>query len=148
MCQMSSPDCQIVLPEVRTILEPTILFWARFEGQNLFHIADKWRCCWVTSEFVDKCSASLGNSPLPRPQSQLGKGWMHMSCVRADFYWKINSWLNKCSEQKKSGLVIFFLLLKRSEQCRCFCLSWNVSDVCVVLHSYYSCNLIILWNLI
>lgn len=23
-----------------------IFFWARFEGQNLFHVADAWRCCW------------------------------------------------------------------------------------------------------
>ena len=30
------------LPEVRTILDPTIFFWARFEGQNLLHVADAW----------------------------------------------------------------------------------------------------------
>ena len=40
------------LPEVRATLDPTVLFWARFEGHNLFHVADTWHCHWITGEII------------------------------------------------------------------------------------------------
>lgn len=74
----------IFFPGVRPVLDPTVLFWARFERQNLFEVAGKWSCCWLSGELVGTRGASPGNSPLPRTQSLLRKR-MHLSCVRAVF---------------------------------------------------------------
>lgn len=42
-------------PRGKAILDLTIFFWVRCEGQNLFHIVDTWHSCWVTAQFVDTC---------------------------------------------------------------------------------------------
>lgn len=113
-----------------------ILFRVEFEG---FCVTRMWRC-WITPQLTDLQSAIgnlTGDSCYPDPRAERRMDVHAQSRAATDSHR-----VTYFTAQKKSILVTIFLLLKeRSRQYRCFCYIWNVSDVRVVLHSYYSHNL-------